>query len=73
MPRRDPLGWVVPAPREPPVMPPELPPRRPSASLPGPVREAAARAGRRRRIDPRVLQRVRDALLRLPARERATR
>jgi hypothetical protein len=45
-----------------------LPARKPGISVPGPVREAAARAGRRagRRLDPALLRRVRDALVRLP-------
>jgi hypothetical protein len=45
-----------------------LPAREPGASAPGPVRDAAARAGRRagRRLDPALLRRVRDALVRLP-------
>ena len=45
----------------------DLPARRPGVSVPGAVRDAAARAGRRRRpVDPAVLKRVRDALARLP-------
>ena len=41
--------------------------RQPGGSLPEPVRDAAVRAGRRRRpVDPLVLQRIRDALARLP-------
>jgi hypothetical protein len=46
---------------------PALDPRDPGRALPAGVRAAAARAGRRRRpLDPRVLERVRTALLRLP-------
>jgi hypothetical protein len=46
----------------------ELQARQPGGSLPGPVRDAAVRAGRSRRpTDPTVLQRVRDALARVPA------
>ena len=42
--------------------------RQPGGSLPEAVRDAAARAGRRRGspVDPLVLERVRDALARLP-------
>jgi hypothetical protein len=48
-------------------MAPDLSPRCPGAAMPEEVRDAAVRAGRRRRpLDPRVLQRVRDALVRLP-------
>jgi hypothetical protein len=45
-----------------------LPGREPGMSVPGPVGEVAARAGRRagRRLDPALLRRVRDALVRLP-------
>jgi hypothetical protein len=45
-----------------------LPGREPGAGVPGPVREAAVRAGRRGRrpVDPVLLRRVRDALVRLP-------
>jgi serine/threonine-protein kinase RsbW len=47
--------------------PPDLQTRQPGGSLPEPVREAAVRAGRRRRpVDPLLLQRVQDALARLP-------
>jgi serine/threonine-protein kinase RsbW len=47
--------------------PPDLQTRQPGGSLPEPVREAAVQAGRRRRpIDPLLLQRVQDALARLP-------
>jgi hypothetical protein len=46
------------------VMVPDLPVRLPGASVPGVVRDAAARA--RRRPDPALLERVRDALARLP-------
>jgi hypothetical protein len=46
----------------------DLPVRQPGSGLPTAVRDAAARAGRRRRppVDPLALQRVRDALARLP-------
>jgi hypothetical protein len=48
-------------------MVPNLPVRHPGAMMPGVVRDAAVRAGRRgRAIDPLVLRRVRDALARLP-------
>jgi hypothetical protein len=48
-------------------MTPDLPARRPCGELPEAVRAAAERARRRRgRVDPLVLARVRDALLRLP-------
>jgi serine/threonine-protein kinase RsbW len=46
---------------------PRLQARQPGGSLPEPVREAAVRAGRRRRpVDPLLLQRVQAALARLP-------
>jgi hypothetical protein len=45
----------------------DLQARQPGRSLPAAVRDAAARAGRRRKpIDPLVLARARDALARLP-------
>jgi hypothetical protein len=47
-------------------MVPDLPARQPPAAVPGTVREAAARAGRKSTADPLLLQRVRDALARLP-------
>ena len=50
-------------------MTPDLQARRPGGELPEAVRAAAERARRRRgrgRVDPLVLARVRDALLRLP-------
>ena len=48
-------------------MTPDLQARRPGSSLPETVRDAAARASRRRQsADPLVLARVRDALLALP-------
>ena len=48
-------------------MVPELPVRRPGATVPNAVRDAAVRAGRRGlAIDPLVLRRVRDALVQLP-------
>jgi hypothetical protein len=47
-------------------MVPDLPVRLAGTSMPGVVRDAAARAGRRRRPDPLLLERVRDALARLP-------
>jgi hypothetical protein len=48
-------------------MVPDFPLRRPGASVPEPVRDAAIRAGRRSRpADPLLLERVRDALARLP-------
>jgi hypothetical protein len=41
--------------------------RRPGNGLPEAVRDAATRAGRRRRpVDPMLLERVREALARLP-------
>jgi hypothetical protein len=45
-----------------------LPAREPGASAPDAVRAATAQAGRRtgRRMDPALLRRVRDALVRLP-------
>lgn len=50
-----------------PSPPPGLQARQPGGSLPEPVREAAVRAGRRRRpVDPLLLQRVQAALARLP-------
>jgi hypothetical protein len=48
-------------------MAPDFQVRRPGANAPEVVRDAATRAGRRNRpIDPLLLQRVRDALARLP-------
>ena len=48
---------------------PELQLRQPGSSLPGAVRDAAMRAGRRRSpVDPRLLEQVRNALARLPDR-----
>jgi len=47
-------------------MAPDFQVRRPGASVPGAVRDAAARAGRKNRPDPLLLRRVRDALVRLP-------
>ena len=48
-------------------MMPDFQRRSPGASVPEEVRDAAARAGRRNRpVDPLLLQRVRDALARLP-------
>jgi hypothetical protein len=46
---------------------PDLQPRQPGGALPQLVRDAAVQAGRRRRpVDPLLLRRVRDALVRLP-------
>ncbi|HEX3955718.1 MAG TPA: hypothetical protein VHZ03_03690 [Trebonia sp.] len=46
---------------------PDLPARHPGAGAPEAVRDAATRAGRRRRApDPVLLKRVRDALTALP-------
>lgn len=46
---------------------PDLSARRPGASMPEAVRDAATRAGRRHQApDMRLLERVRDALARLP-------
>jgi hypothetical protein len=48
-------------------MAPDLQPRRPGSSLPDTVRDAAARAGHRRRpIDLLLLAQIQDALARLP-------
>lgn len=48
-------------------MGPDLQARQPKSNLPEAVRDAAVRAGRRRRpVSPLLLARVRDALLRLP-------
>jgi hypothetical protein len=45
----------------------DLQARQPGSGLPAAVRDAAVRAGRRSRpLDPLLLQRVRDALARLP-------
>ncbi len=48
-------------------MAPDIHPRQPGGGLPEAVRDGAVRAGRRRRlVDPVLLARVREALLRLP-------
>jgi hypothetical protein len=48
-------------------MAPDLTRRFPGTAIPEGARDAAVRAGQRRRpFDPRVLRRVRDALQRLP-------
>ncbi len=47
-------------------MMPDFQVRFPGANVPEAVRDAAASAGRGRRVDPLLLRRVRDALARLP-------
>ena len=47
-------------------MAPDFQMRQPGANLPEAMQDAAARAGRKTRPDPLLLQRVRDALVRLP-------